>query len=380
MKIDPKLKRLILFALLFCFGASLRILFLPAKTLDMDSYLLWYDYIVQHGILRSIGSDYFGYNPPFIYLLALTTLTRSFLHPIIAIKLIPILFDIVNAVLVYKIVRVFEPQSDKPTLAALLFWVAPTIMINSAFWGQTDALYVCFLLLTVLLLLRERPVFALIAFSAAFAVKAQAVFLAPFLAVLFFKKRIPLRAFFVFPFVYLLSFLPAALAGRPIASLFSTYSGQVGTFELASKNAANPYLFVNESDYLAAVSIGIPLAATLLLAWALFYGFKKYNLSSAKILWIALVSLALVPYLLPKMHDRYFYPADVFSILAAFAFPNIWFVPIAYQIISFLSYLPYLFDAPKEILLPVALALNTSIIIFLLWKQWKLSRNETSSL
>ena len=37
------------------------------------------------------------------------------------------------------------------------------------------------------------------------------------------------------------------------------------------------------------------------------------------------MSVALVPFLLPKMHDRYFYPADIFSLLAAFYMPEFGF-------------------------------------------------------
>lgn len=177
MQTSKEFKQRLTFALLFSFGLLLRIMFLPAKTLDMDSYLLWYNYIVKNG-LGSIGSDYFGYNPPFIYLLALATLTRSFLHPVIAIKLIPLTFDILSAIFVYQIIRTQEPEGTKPLLAALIFWIAPTITINSSFWGQTDALYTSFLLLTTLLIIKEKPIFALLAFGVAFSIKAQAIFFA----------------------------------------------------------------------------------------------------------------------------------------------------------------------------------------------------------
>lgn len=379
MQTSREFKQRLIFALLFSLGLLLRALFLPAKTLDMDSYLLWYNYILENGF-GSIGSDYFGYNPPFIYLLALTTLTRSFLHPIIAIKLIPLAFDILSAALVYRIVRVQQPEGTSPLLAALIFWVAPTIMINSAFWGQTDSLYTSFLLLTVLLLLKERPMPAFFAFGLAFAIKAQAVLLAPFLGILFFKKRIPFKAFLIFPFVYAASFIPAILAGRPIATLFSTYGVQTETFASASKNAANPYFFVNEQGYQIALYTGLVIAAILLLVWVMMYGFKKYEITKSNLILTALTSLAIVPYLLPKMHDRYFYPADVFSIILVFFFPKFWFVPVAYQTMSFLSYLPYLFNAPSQILIPTAFIINTGTTFFLLSKQWEITHNSTGSL
>jgi hypothetical protein len=42
--------------------------------------------------------------------------------------------------------------------------------------------------------------------------------------------------------------------------------------------------------------------------------------------------------LLPKMHDQYFYPADVFSFMAATLVPEIWFIPILFQISSGAAY------------------------------------------
>lgn len=372
MQTSKEFKRRLTFALLFSFGLLLRILFLPAKTLDMDSYLLWYNYIVKNG-LGSIGSDYFGYNPPFIYLLALATLTRSFLHPVIAIKLIPFTFDILSAIFVYQIIRTQEPEGTKPLFAALIFWITPTITINSSFWGQTDALYTSFLLLTTLLIIKEKPIFALLAFGVAFSIKAQAIFFAPILAILFLKKKIPFKAFLIFPFIYAVSFIPAVIAGRPIATLFSTYGGQAETFASASKNAANPYFFVTEQGYLTAFYLGLGIAAILITGWILIYGFKKYEVTRSSLILTSLTSLAMAPYLLPKMHDRYFYPADVFSIVFAFFFPKFWFVPIAYQIVSFLSYLPYLFNIPAKNTIPIAFIINTITIIFLIQKQWSIT-------
>jgi Gpi18-like mannosyltransferase len=46
-----------------------------------------------------------------------------------------------------------------------------------------------------------------------------------------------------------------------------------------------------------------------------------------------------MPYLLPKMHERYFYPTDILSIIFAFYFPEYRWVAISVQLASFFSYL-----------------------------------------
>jgi len=59
---------------------------------------------------------------------------------------------------------------------------------------------------------------------------------------------------------------------------------------------------------------------------------------------LALTSVLVLPFLLPKMHERYFYPADVLSILFAFYYPGLFFIPLIVVSTSLLSYLPFLFN------------------------------------
>ena len=372
---NPKRKLLLtsLIAFLFVFGLILRVLFLPANTSDMKVFnLKWYDYIVAHGIQDAMGDEFANYTPPYLYLLSLATLTRTFIPSLTAIKLIPIIFDLFNASLVYQIVKTKFGSGVETWLAAALVWLLPTVVINGSFWGQVDALYTCFLLLSLLCILNEKPIGAILAFSVSFSIKAQAVFFLPFLALLFFKQKIRWQYFLLIPLVYFLMMLPAALAGRSLSSLALAYVTQGGTFTQASMNAATPYFLLPQSAYRMSLLAGIPLAGILLLIWVLYYGIKQYEISPKLIVASALVSLALTPYLLPKMHDRYFYPADVLSLVAVFFAPELWFVPIVYQMISLLSYSPFLFSADPQAVIPIALMMNTLVLGFLLWKQWSM--------
>lgn len=43
---------------------------------------------------------------------------------------------------------------------------------------------------------------------------------------------------------------------------------------------------------------------------------------------LALFYTLLLPYFLPYMHERYWYPADLFSVVFAFYFPEKFYVPI----------------------------------------------------
>jgi Gpi18-like mannosyltransferase len=83
---------------------------------------------------------------------------------------------------------------------------------------------------------------------------------------------------------------------------------------------------------------------------------------------MALTALVLVPFVLPKMHERYYYPVDVFSYAVIIFAPEMWFVPLLYQFISSLSYSVFLLGAPITFVMLAAL-INIGVTIYILRKQ-----------
>ena len=70
-----------------------------------------------------------------------------------------------------------------------------------------------------------------------------------------------------------------------------------------------------------------------------------------------------IPFLLPEMHDRYFYLADVLSIVAAFYFPRMFYIAVGVQLCSLLSYAPYLINTEIIGLSYVAVGVLILVII-----------------
>ena len=62
------------------------------------------------------------------------------------------------------------------------------------------------------------------------------------------------------------------------------------------------------------------------------------------IILLALTSVLLLPFTLPKMHERYFFPADVISILFAFYYPELFYVPLIIISTSTFTYISYLYQ------------------------------------
>jgi Gpi18-like mannosyltransferase len=322
----------------------LRVISIPYSNIDVTGYLLWYQTLYQQGIGETLATNFAIYTPPYTYLLALATLAHDLIPPLTAIKLIPICFDLLGAFYIYKIVKLKYAQGDLPYLAAAIYFIAPTIVLNSAYWGQIDSLYTSLLLACLYYLMTEKPFIAMLAFGLSFSVKAQAVFFLPFLGIMAIRKRLPWLYFGMVPMVYLISILPVVVLGRPFLDALLVYTKQSSTFVVPSMNAPNIYIVFPREWYASTASIGIIATVAVIAYWVYTTSQRKTDADNKYIILAAFISVALVPFLLPKMHDRYFYPADVLSIVLAFYWPALWFVPVLYQFASTSAISIFLFN------------------------------------
>ncbi len=336
----------ILIILLVLASAVLRFISIPNSNQDMVVYnLRWYEELSQKGIGKTLGTNFSNYAPPYTYLLAIATFTRGLIPPLTAIKLIPIGFDLLGAYFIYKIVKLKYQQGYFPKLAAAIYFAAPTVILNSAYWGQADSIYTSALLICLYLLMTDRPLLSMLTFGAAFSVKAQAVFLLPLLGVMALRKKIHWLYFGAIPLVYLIAILPVVILGRPFMDALLVYAKQSDTFNALSMNAPNVYGLFQREWYAAILPFGLALTVLLALGWVYTTWQAKAQLDNKTIILLAFISAALIPFLLPKMHDRYFYPADVLSILLAFYWPSLWFMPILLQLGSGGAIAVFLFNA-----------------------------------
>jgi len=351
------------------FGLSLVIRFQIHGFLNSDMVLLkrWYEHLHINGWAGLADDSFSNYPPAYLYLLWLSTLLPNWVGSTAAIKLIPTLFDILSAFIIFRMARL-RYDDDTPFFCAAGFFILPTIMFNSTGWGQIDSLYTSFLLVCVYLLLKERPFWAMAAFGMAFSLKAQSIFLLPFLGILFLKGRIRWHHFLLPPAIYLLLGIPTAWIGRSWASVLSIYLGQVGQFRFLSNNAPNLYIFIPNSFYDIGLWIGLGFFLLAMAIWGWVNWRAEITFTHRQITLMALAVLTLVPFVLPKMHDRYFYLVDVFSYAVILFAPEIWFAPLLYQLISSLSYSAFLFGADVTVVMLAAL-INTGTTIYILRKQ-----------
>lgn len=360
-------------------GILARIVSLEKINDDLTNYLFpWYEYISTNGILKSLGEKFSNYSPAYTYLLAIVTTLP--LKKIIAIKSISILMDIINCIVIYKIVKLKYPVGSIPLIASSIFWCLPTVIFNSAYWGQCDGIYTGFLLLTLYMFMLGRYLIGIVYFSVAIAFKLQAIFMAPIILVLYLKFFLKLEKnkfnsefkfwyFLLVPIIYILISLPTVFLGRDLFEVLSVYFHQTETYKYLNINAPNLYFLVSNDHYYSLSKYGLISAVVCFFIWIIYTTKLKFIQYSNQLAISTLASVSLAPMLLPMMHERYFYPTDVISLLVAFYIPRFWFLPIIFQLTSFLAYSRWLLGFWHNKVFAVASILNFLIVIYIIKSQ-----------
>lgn len=344
--------------------AAVRYSLLDFKSLDFYASLKpWYNTIKSQGF-PAFATAFSTYNPPYLYLLYLIARFLPETPIVIAVKLPALVADYICGVFVYLIVQLrFERKPTLPILAAMAMLFAPSIVLNSAFWGQAESLFTAGLLACVYFLMIRRSGPAMLCFGIALAFKLQSIFLVPALLAFGLKGLIRWRYFVVVPAILLLALLPSLVAGRPLGELVGVYAYQATQFEFITMNAPSIYAWLPGTKqvfnlfYVPGVILGT--AAAFLLCLMLFRSPRA--LTAPLVLEIALVTMLIIPFFLPKMHERYFYPADILSIAFAFFYPQLFIIPILVGGVSFLAYQPFLFERDL-VALPILTLLLLGVI------------------
>ncbi|HEX6411302.1 MAG TPA: hypothetical protein VFZ88_12025 [Sphingomicrobium sp.] len=310
----PQPSRLVLIALLI---ATTYGFLWPAITGDMRDFLIpWLDTILTRGQIGAFAEPFSNYTPPYLYLLALISPLSGVLGDIGLVKALSVGGTLLLVLAVRHLLRVAGCGRN----VEMAIWVAllPSVAVNAAGFGQCDAIWSAACVMAVASAISRKPVAMLLWFGVGFAFKAQAIFIAPFIAQRLLSERMPAILWPLPGLVYIGAMLPAALAGWPISDLFTIYLRQAEW---------NPEFISNAANLWAGVQYGAPTAG---LAWlwlgfvaaaaasVLFLiAFRKLDGSPTPLIGLALLSAMLLPFLLPKMHERFFFLADVLALIYA---------------------------------------------------------------
>jgi len=329
-------------AAVLALAACAHALYWSTRPPDMRLFLEpWFAHIVRHGPLGAFAHPFSNYEPAYLYLLAAGSLAHGLLAPMDIIKLLSVAGSLF---LTYAVADVLKAAGAAPRLA-LFTLVLPTVVINAALLGQCDALWAGCCILGLAAMMRGEAVRSLAWCGLAFAFKAQAAFIAPVIIGAMIGRRAPFWQWLVPAAVFLGTLVPAWLLGWPAWQLLNVYPNQAALVEFPGK-LANAWIaatiFASHSSrhffmlgYIAAAAASVAIAA---LAATAFRDRKA-------LLVLALLSATALPFLLPKMLERYYFLGDVLALAIALSFQTrrAALVAIGVQGASLLSLLTYIY-------------------------------------
>ncbi|GCE18710.1 hypothetical protein [Dictyobacter kobayashii] len=352
----------LLIATILLLAVILRITLLPFESADYRNCLVvWYDFIHSYGGFTALKYNVGNYTPFYLYFIALMTYIP--LPKLVLFKGFSIFFDFVLAFGVYLIVKLKYQHSYIPLIASLLVLFAPTIFINSSLWAQCDCIYTAFAVFGLYFLLKKRPGWACFCFGLSLSFKPQGVFLLPLLLFLWMKREVYIKHLLIIPVSYLLMIFPAFLLGRPFMDLLTVYLNASGEMPELTLNAPNFWQWFPNSQFSLLYHSGLILTLAYIFIFCLVVYVRQQKVSTNLLVKLAFIFALSVPFFLPEMHERYFYVADVISIIYACYFPRQFYLAIGVQLASLFSYLPFLFGTTVINLSLLAFIILGAIII-----------------
>lgn len=258
----------------------------------------------------ALGGEFSNYNFPYLFLMFLASLLP--IEPLLAIKCVSLVGDILLAFSVAALFAQFRPAGISPKLAALVALFLPTVLLNASMWGQCDSFYTSFLLLSLKCLLANDPRNAWLLWGVALSFKLQSVFFLPALVLISLRNRYNPLLPMLSAAVWVALSSPPIFFGRSLESTYSIYANQTQEHRLVA-GAANIYSwFPTATAEDGRIPALIFCAVTLTFVGIAYWRGDDSN--GRKVL-LAVTVVAVCPLLLPQMHERYFFAAEVMSLL-----------------------------------------------------------------
>ncbi|GAA2670942.1 hypothetical protein [Actinoplanes palleronii] len=323
------------------------------QTEDLRIFTAWYQKLMAAGGFEGLGKEIGNYNAPFLYLLWASSLLPGSI--LIKIKLVWTAFDVLLAFFTYRLVALRWGARAGVT-GALIMVLLPTVVINASFYGQMDAMWASFALGGVYFLVRDKPWWGVVFCTVALAFKPQGIFIFPLLALLVLAGSMKVLPLVAAPITWVLLDLPAILLGRDPVELLTIYdpARQSVHVPALTSNAPSVWTFFPFTARIETVrTLAYLFTAALVLGLIHLLVARRVKMDATRIVTAAAVFAILVPFLMPGMHERYFYLADVLTLLLAIYRPRLWYVPMLVQASSLLMYQPFLFGRNDKIIDPM---------------------------
>ena len=324
----------------------------PGYSVDINCFTAWGQMVANYGPADFYEQGFCDYPPGYMYVLGLQGLIAGALGLrtgsaayLLLLKLPAVCCDVGIAYLLYRIGK----RYGKPTwalLAAAAWAFMPAAILDSAMWGQMDAVLVLLMLLVLDAFLEKKPDIAAIWYGVALMVKPQTLMLGVIMLGGYVveiredaKKGLLrlLRGIGLCLGVAAVIALPF-LIKQPAGYIFEKYLSTLTSYPYATVNALNLF-FIAGGNWVAqeTVILGLTYAdwgtigMAISVALALVLMFRSGQLRAVPL--CTALMLAGVFCLGVRMHERYMFPALMLLILAALLYGDrrLWWTAAGYS-------------------------------------------------
>jgi len=290
-----------------------RVSFIERSSGDYDIYLAdWMNKLAAGSFSEGMKANIGEYNVLYQYILFL--ITRLGVPALYAVKAVSFIGD---AFLAGAAAKLAGEKRAVPAFAAAL--LLPTLVLNGGMFAQCDSLYAACALWGLALSLDHKPMRAAVCFALSLAFKLQSMFILPVIIVLWAGRKLSVREALVFAAALFAVMLPALLGGKSIGAILSIYTAQTGLYTGLTYNAPSFFGLMNTAglDVYAYGNFAMALALGACAALVVCGVRRSEEMSDGETVHLSLLLVLLVVFLLPRMHERYFYLATPLSIALA---------------------------------------------------------------
>lgn len=324
---------------------------------DMNCFLGWSDAVFEYGIPKFYnGNSFTDYPPGYMYILyvigaikklfGMTSLTPG---TVILLKLPAMMCDLGIGYIIYKVAVKYTKHSYA-LFFAMAYMFNPAVIINSATWGQVDAVFTIFVVLMCYFVTQKKLPLAYLMLAIGILIKPQTLIFTPVLLYGIVDQV------FLHNFTWKRMFKELGLGLVAIGVLFllmmpfgiktvlSQYIDTMSSYEYASVNAYNLWTLLGKNwasqdeifMFMTFKQWGIffIIATVVASAWFCFKNKEsesKYYITGAFIVFsVYMLSV--------RMHERYMYPALALLLIAAAVKRNTKYI-IAFAVVSLYHFL-----------------------------------------
>lgn len=326
------------FAVLFAAALLLRFILAgkyKGNETDMNCFIAWADMVYGDGIKAFYTADAFtDYPPGYMYILWVIGAIRDLFGiawdstaSIVLTKTPAILSDMATGALLYHVGKRYL-QGKGAVILSALYLLCPAVILDSAVWGQTDAVFTLLIVLMCYLVTEKKLIPAYFVFAVGILIKPQSLIFTPVLIFgivdQVFLEDFNWKKFWVNLGLGIAAILLIGVLMLPFGfqEALAQYTDTLGSYEYASVNAYNLWTAFGQNWAsqdnvfigLSCQSWGTVFIVLTVIAAAVFHFRSRKNPSGYYFAGAFIVTSVFMTSV--RMHERYIFPVMILLLLA----------------------------------------------------------------